>query len=352
MFKSLTIFMSRTICISHKEDVDGISSAALIKAAFKVNTVILVDYANMIKVLESVQNDIQNSQSPVEHIFLCDLGLSKKNETLFLQIIRSILSLDCRVTYIDHHDLGMETKSELKKMGVKLIHSINECTSVQIYHKYQKRLVPKAAFIAAAGAITDYMETKPIASSIVSKFDRQFLMLEASALSYMISSAQHEIEFLVTLIDRLSNMKYPHEIEGGFIRAERYAQKVTSAVESLKDSISIGNNIAYVESNADLSSSMVVNFILGLSGKPVALVYKFKMDINSYIISIRGSKDCKLHLGRAVNGLSSKLGGSGGGHDKACGAVIPKQMLEVFIHELDAAITEGKNVKYTIPSKQ
>jgi single-stranded-DNA-specific exonuclease len=336
--------MSKTICISHKEDVDGISSAALLKAAFNVDAVFLVDYANMIKVLESVQHDIQISQLKVEHVFLCDLGLSKKNETLFLQIVRTILSFNCKVTYIDHHDLGNETKGELKKIGVKLIHNINECTSVQIFRKYQKKLIPKAAFLAAAGALTDYMESKPIASAIVSKFDRQFLMLEASALSYMISSAQHENEFLVTLIDRLSNMKYPHEIEGGFVRAEKYAQRVISAVESLKDFISLGNNIVYVESNADLSSSMVVNFILGLSGKSVALVYKLKSDLNSYIISIRGSKDCKLHLGKAVNALSSKLGGSGGGHEKACGAVVPMQKLKIFINELDDEIANCKNL--------
>jgi single-stranded-DNA-specific exonuclease len=343
LFRTMIIFMARAICISHKEDVDGISSAALIKAAFDVGSVILVDYSNMIKVLESVQNNMQNSESNIEHLFLCDLGLSKKNEILFLNVIKKILSLKCRVTYIDHHDLEMETKYELKRAGVKLVHNVAECTSVQIYHKYKKKLDPRAAFIAAAGAITDYMETKPIASVIVSRYDRQFLMLEASALSYMISSSQHEIEYLTTIIDRLSNMKYPHEIEGGFTRAERYAHKVTSVVESLKGSVSVSKNIAYVESNAELSSSMIVNFILGLSGKSVALVYKLKIDINSYIISIRGSKDCKLHLGRVVNTLSSKMGGSGGGHEKACGAVIPKEKIREFIEELDSIITDSKS---------
>jgi single-stranded-DNA-specific exonuclease len=326
--------LARTICISHKEDVDGISSAALIKAAFGVSSVILVDYSNMIKVLEGVQKNLQNSECNMEHLFLCDLGLSKKNEDLFLNVIKKILSLKCTVTYIDHHDLEMGTKNELKRAGVKLIHSVSECTSVQIYHKYRKKLDPRAAFI----------ETKPIASGIVSRYDRQFLMLEASALSYMISSSQHEIEFLTTIIDRLSNMKYPHEIEGGFNRAERFARKVTSVVESLKEYVSVSRNIAYVESNAELSSSMIVNFILGLFGKSVALVYKPKIDLNSYVISIRGSKDCKLHLGRVINALSSKMGGSGGGHEKACGAVIPKEKINEFIEELDSIITNGNNI--------
>ena len=335
--------MSKILCLSHKEDVDGLSSAALIKAAFKVSSVILVDYANFIKVLETVLNEMEDPQSAYNHIFLCDLGLSKKNETVFVNIIKKIMSYGCKVTYIDHHDLGVETKSQLKEIGVKLIHSIDECTSVQIYYKYKKKLKPHAAFLAAAGAITDYLETKPKASTIVSKYDRQFLMLEASALSYMISSGQHETEFLSAIIEKLSDMKYPHDIEEGFDRAKKYAQKVSNAVKSIEDRISIGNHLAYLESNVELSSSLIVNFVLGLSGKTVALVYRFKADINSYIISIRGSKECMVHLGRAVNAISSDLGGSGGGHDRACGAVIPKERMKKFIEKLDAVISNNKN---------
>ena len=124
--QSLDNTMSKILCLSHKEDVDGLSSAALIKAAFKVSSVILVDYANFIKVLETVLNEMGDSQSAYNHIFLCDLGLSKKNETVFVNIIKKIMSYGCKVTYIDHHDLGLETKSQLKEIGVKLIHSVDE----------------------------------------------------------------------------------------------------------------------------------------------------------------------------------------------------------------------------------
>jgi RecJ-like exonuclease len=32
------------------------------------------------------------------------------------------------------------------------------------------------------------------------------------------------------------------------------------------------------------------------------------------------------------------MGGSGGGHDKACGAVIPKEKIEEFIQRVDKEI--------------
>ncbi len=319
------------VCVSHKEDADGICSGAIIKAAFEASKVVLVDYSNLIAKLEKVVS----SADKIEQLFVCDLGLSKKNEQKFVELLDTISSKGSEVTYIDHHDISKETQHELKKAGITLVHTIEECTSVQAFVKYKKRLPAHAAFFAAMGALTDYMESKPLASMIVPKFDRQFLMLEATSLSYMISANQHNDEFLVKAVDTLARMKYPHDIKGGFEIAEKYAKSVARAVEIIQDSIVKLDNVAHAPSTVELSSSMVVNFVLGSSDKPVAMVYKFKDDIKSYIFSIRGSPDCKIHLGRLVNEVASGLGGSGGGHDRASGAVIPKDKLEEFIETLN-----------------
>lgn len=324
-----------SVCISHKEDADGICSATLIKAAFDAQKVILVDYANMIAKLEKVAG----SDSKIEQLFICDLGLSKKNEQKFVELLGRIASGGANVTYIDHHDISKEIVQALKKAGVTLIHTIEECTSIQVYNKYKKKLPEHAAFFAAMGALTDYMEGKPVASTIVPRFDRQFLMLESTALSYMISASQHDDDFLVKIVDTLAKMKHPHDIKGGFEMAEKYAKKVANAVQTIQDSVVKLENLAHAPSTVELSSSMVVNFVLGSSGKPAAMVYKFKDDIKSYVVSIRGSANCKVHLGRLVNEIASELGGSGGGHDRACGAVIPKERLGDFIKTLDSRIS-------------
>jgi RecJ-like exonuclease len=329
--------MSLSVCISHKEDVDGISSAALIKTAFRVKSVILVDYSNLISTLEKLTASLGMGQK-TDRVFLCDLGLSKRNEQRFIDIVGGIISNGSNVTYVDHHELRSETANALRKTGVTLVHSVDECTSVQIYSKFKKKLKTQAAFFAAAGALTDYMENRPIASSIVAKFDRQFLMLEATALSYMISANQHNNEFLSKIVDSLAGMKYPHEIEGGFSIVEKQAQKISNAIKKIEKSIIKIDNLAYMQSNLDLSANMVVNSVLGISERAVAMVYKLKDDINCYIISIRGSKDCKVHLGRLINDIASEMGGSGGGHDKACGAVIPKEKIQEFIQRLDKGI--------------
>jgi RecJ-like exonuclease len=321
------------VCVSHKEDADGICSGAIIKAAVDATKVVLVDYSNLIVKLEKVV-----SLDKIEQLFICDLGLSKKTEQKFVELLSKIASSGTEVTYIDHHDISKETVQGLKKAGVTLVHTIEECTSVQAYARYRKKLPAHAAFFAAMGALTDYMETKPVASEIMPRFDRQFLMLEATALSYMISANQHNDEFLVKAVDTLAKMKYPHDVKGGFEIAEKYAKSVAKAVETIQESIVKLDNVAHAPSTVDLSSSMVVNFVLGSSGKPVAMVYKLKNDIHSYIFSIRGAAECKIHLGRLVNEVASSLGGSGGGHDRACGAVIPKDRLEEFIRTVDKRV--------------
>ena len=323
-----------SFCISHKEDVDGICSAALIKAAFDISKVILVDYANLISRLEKVAAMFDK----IEQLFICDLGLSKKNEQRFAELLQRIVSTGAEVIYIDHHDISKDTLHTIKKADVTLIRTIEECTSIQVYTKYKKKLPSDAAFLAAMGALTDYMENKPLASPIVSRFDRQFLMLESTALSYMISSNQHNDLFLIKMVETLAKMKYPHDIKGGFEMAEKFAKKIGNAVESIQESVVKLDNVAHAPSAVELSSSMVVNFVLGSSGKPVAMVYRLKDDISAYVVSIRGSAECKVHLGRLTNDIASELGGSGGGHDKACGAVIPKANLQKFIETLNRKI--------------
>jgi RecJ-like exonuclease len=140
--------MSRVICLSHREDVDGLSSAALIKAAFKAKSIILVDYSNLISNLQKLIESLSTSESePIfDRVFICDLGLSKKNEKNFIDILGKLISKGCKVTYIDHHDLNREAAAALKRLGVGLVHSSEECTSILVYNKYKRKFKPLAAF--------------------------------------------------------------------------------------------------------------------------------------------------------------------------------------------------------------
>jgi len=323
-----TATKTKIVCLSHKEDTDGISSAALIRLAFGGDTV-LVDYPGQMDTLNQIARD-----EKLKTLFICDLGLSKKNQDEFVDILTALRKRSISVTYIDHHDIDPKIVSKLEKIKVKLIHDTNECTSVLIYDKYQSKLSEHAAFIAACAAITDYMDDRPKGSKLLQIFDRQFALINATVLTFNITGHQKDPDYLLYLVEELADSKYPHDIPNSFEFAKIQVEKLAKMISKVKKDMKTMKNLGYLELS-DSGASGAVNFVLGFSGKDVGVAYKERIDKGIYAVSVRGSKNCKVHLGKIINVLATDLGGSGGGHDKACGAVIPKSKINTFIKEFN-----------------
>lgn len=319
-----------TVCISHKEDVDGVVSATMLKAVFNSYT-FLVDYTDFIQTLEHVAQ-----MQDIDNLFICDLGLSKSNEGKFIEILSNLRKKGVNVTYIDHHDLGDAVRSELISNGVNLVHTVDECTSVQIYTKYTQKLSKRFSLLAVAAAIVDDMKNRPIANKLYKMYDKQYVFFEATSLSYAIYSNQHDSEFLHSLVDKLQT-KTPHEIERILDSARDYAQRVTENISVVENNAKKLKNLVHVEAR-DLSTSIVANMLLATyQDMEVALAYKQKD--GNYVLSLRGADSSTHHLGRIVNKLSMELGGSGGGHERACGGLIPKDRFDQFMQKLDAMLS-------------
>ena len=273
---------SKVICVSHEEDADGISSAALIKQAFG-GTSILVDYPGMMDAMKPLETD-----EKLKELFVCDLGLNKKNECEFVDLLTILRKRKVKVTYIDHHDLDRKIINKLEKVKVKVIHDINECTTVQVYNEYKRKLNDHAAFVAACAAITDYMEDRPLGSKLLQIFDRQFALISATVLTYNIVGHQNDPEYLLYLVDELSESKYPHEIPNSYEFAQIQVEKLASIISQVKKSMKVLKNLGYMEI-LDSGASGAVNFVLGLSGKEVGVAYKERVDYGIYAVSVRGS---------------------------------------------------------------
>ena len=319
---------TKVVCLSHKEDADGISAAALIREALGGDAV-LIDYPGQMEALQRIASD-----QKLKTLFICDLGLSKKNQDEFVQILSDLRKRKVTITYIDHHDIDPKIFKQLEKIGVKMIHNVNECTTVLAYDKFKTKLSDHAAFIAACAAITDYMEDRPLGSKLLQLFDRQFALISATVLTYNIVGHQKDPDYLLYLVEELSESKYPHEIPNTFEFAQIQVEKLAKIIAKVKKDMKTMKNFGYMELS-DSGASGAVNFVLGLSGKDVGVAYKERVDHGIYAVSIRGSKNCKVHLGRIINALATDLGGSGGGHDKACGAVIPKPKIKTFLKEFN-----------------
>ncbi|MEK0319038.1 MAG: DHHA1 domain-containing protein [Nitrosopumilus sp.] len=319
---------TKLVCLSHKEDTDGISSAALIREAFGGDTV-LADYPGQMEALRQIASD-----QKLKTLFICDLGLSKKNQDEFVQILSDLRKRKISITYIDHHDIDSKIFKLLEKIGVEMIHNINECTTVLAYDKFKTKLSDHAAFIAACAAITDYMEDRPLGSKLLQIFDRQFALISATVLTYNIVGHQKDPDYLLYLVEELSESKYPHEIPNTYEFAQIQVEKLAKMITKVKKDMKTMKNFGYMELS-DSGASGAVNFVLGLSGKDVGVAFKERVDHGIYAVSVRGSKNCKVHLGKIINDLATDLGGSGGGHNKACGAVIPKAKIKTFLKEFN-----------------
>jgi len=220
---------------------------------------------------------------------------------------------------------------------VKLIHDTSECTSVLVYNMLKKKLSENAAFIAVCGAITDYMENKPISSKLLQMYDRQFALISATVLTYNIVGHQKDPEYLLYLVDELSESKFPHEIPNTYEFAQIQVGKLAEIMSKVRKSMKVSKNLAHMEV-LDSGASGAVNFVLGFSGKDVGIAYKERVDKGIYAVSVRGSPSCKTHLGQLVSSVAADLGGSGGGHDRACGGIIPKQEMKKFLREMNSRL--------------
>jgi RecJ-like exonuclease len=322
---------TKIICVSHKEDADGISSAALIKQAFGGDSV-LVDYPGMVDALELLRND-----KKLKKLFICDLGLNKQINDKFVELLTELRKKRVSVTYIDHHDIDPKVITKLKKIKVKLIHDISECASVLVYDTFKKKLSEHSSFIAACGAITDYMEHKPVASKLLQMYDRQFALVNATVLTYNIVGHQKDPDYLLYLVDELSESKFPHQIPNTFEFAQIQVGKLAEIMSTVRKSMKVSKNLAHMEV-LDSGASGAVNFVLGFSGKDVGIAYKERVDKGIYAVSVRGSPSCKTHLGKLVSSVAADLGGSGGGHDRACGGIIPKGKMKKFLQEMNSRL--------------
>ena len=95
-----------------------------------------------------------------------------------------------------------------------------------------------------------------MASILVSKYDRTFLMLESCFLSYIISSSQRNIDFLKYISTSISIFKLPHELKNGFDLVKQFSDKISNALNVIEAKIVKLNNIAYLQHDLELKSQV------------------------------------------------------------------------------------------------
>ena len=325
---------SNAISISHRKDADGICSASLISHMTGAK-IFLTDYGDMAETLSQVGR--------ADEYFVSDLGLNQNTFPGFLAQITRLSSMG-KVHYIDHHPINKEFEKKLLDAGIDITHSVEECASVLIYRKYEIafRESPQMKIAACCGAITDYMDLQPYAKKLVASFDRQFLLYEATVLSFAIStigrgSADSNAQ-LVKLAEELAAGKLPHQIRGASEYAQSFADRSAELITAArKYGKKVHENFAYYLTK-ESSTGNVANFLVGAFDVPVGVAIR-EEEPGYYEISLRSVEQSKHDLGKIMGRISVKLNSSGGGHPHASGGRIKQEQLDLFLEMLDQELS-------------
>lgn len=325
------------IVVSHRKDADGISSAAMIRSLTSAE-IFLTDYADMAETLSRIKN--------CKELFVCDLGLNPTTFGAFFDELQRLrIKEGASVHYIDHHPINSEYRSKLTVAGVDIYHSTEECTSVLIYTKYLENLKdsPKMKILACCGAITDYMDSRLEARKLIGSFDRQFLLYEATVLSFSIATigrgGKESNRRLIELARDLASGKLPHEIDGASEYAQTYAKRAALLMEKIRDEGVRRKNFAYFKTRESATGN-VANFLIGAFDVPVGVAIR-EEEVGFYEISLRSREGSSYDLGKIVGRIASRLGASGGGHPNASGARIRKSQLEQFLKMLEEELSKS-----------
>lgn len=277
--------------------------------------------------------------------YISDLGLNKNTFNGFLEQVNRF-SVVGKVHYFDHHPIPQEFYSKLEAAGVEITHSVEECASVLVFRKYEEefRNSPQMKIAACCGAITDYMDLQPYAKKVIASFDRQFLLYEATVLSFTIASIGRGSEdsnaHLIRVAEEIAAGKYPHEIEQASEYAQSYVERSAKLISTAKKfGKKVGGRFAYMVTK-ESSTGNVANFLIGAFDVPVGVAVR-EEEPEYYEISLRSAEQSKHDLGKIVGWISGRLNTSGGGHPHASGARIKRTQLDDFLKFLDEKLSEA-----------
>lgn len=309
---------AKVVCVSHLKDVDGCICAALVKCATKSNF-LLTDYGHINECLRNIQKNY-------DLVYICDLGI---NEILLEEFVR--IKQFAKLTYIDHHHLDGYLSERLEEMGVEVVHDLRECASVLTFNFLNKFLPRESGLLASFAAFSDRMENGPIAKRLIERYDRDFILFETMLLSYALERA--DVGLKRRVVHHLSELEYPHQIEGVTELALEQANRIIVLRRELPNNATKLDNVAYVETRED-SPGTIANLLLDVCEANIGIGYHTNQQKQTSDLSIRGRSNLTINLGRVTSQLAEKLGGFGGGHPRASGARIPTSALKKFIQAL------------------
>jgi RecJ-like exonuclease len=318
----------KIVCLSHREDPDGIVSAVLFKNLFDAE-IFLTDYTNIVSELEEI--------SKIDHLaelYICDLSPPSHIHSDFIKIIQNISNNDTLIWFIDHHKLPQSFENNLKETSVNITLKFDDCASAIIYNQFKNKFKKDFSFLVACASITDHMETGTIAKQLISQQERMFLFFNSSLLWFIIRNNQKDPKKLNPIINSLNKNKLPYQLLNDFSELKSSLTKLDQSYSEIRKSQNHHEKFNSIEIfNGKFSE--ILEKSLSTSTKNISVVYKKNKTDESVDILVLSKSKLEISIGEIINSISSKFAGAGGGDSEKAAAVIPEKNLENFLNDLD-----------------
>ena len=311
-------------------DLDGLASAAALIAAIGR----LVDEADV---------DLEFSQPyslhktlarvlarPPDMLFLVDLGLDEATWLTVRGILRELIGKGCRVVWIDHHVHTLEHSLELALMGVCLLHSKDGCASTIARRAFAKHTDDPAFFerLTKLGEIADG----------VVEGEKEMKLL-AERLVAALSAPSSKDKFKRRLVKTWIRERRLIDDEVA-VRAEEYERALLDKMSEAKSRIVLevdkGLLLDARDSKLGGFAGHIASKLVQETGKVVVVV--FAPNTREVIATCRVPRNIDFNAVEKLTPIAARLGGGGGGLEKAAAVRVPRELGDRLVEELSSLL--------------
>jgi len=279
--------------------------------------------------MERVLADVPRA---LDWLVVADLGLDEKQD-----VISRLPKVARHVFYVDHHSLSLPSKRALLKAKVIVRHSLKDCASVLVWDSLRHQLPQGAISLAAYGAVTDPPTSGHLTREVLLKTSWNLDAYEGHLLALALSSHKCTNSFREDVVKGLASLQLPHEMSSLRRLADQQAARMVKIQKQLFDRARVRGRVAIARAGR-LALGATAELLLGVPNVVASVVYNSVGSSPRRRISVRGTDECNQHLGKLMLKIARKLGGAGGGHMLAAGAIVPSSrlvdFLDLFVKEI------------------
>ncbi len=273
--------------------------------------------------MERVLGDLPRG---LDWLVVSDLGLDERRE-----LISRLPKAAKHVLYVDHHLLSAGAKRDLRKGKVIVRHSLNDCASVLVWDTFRGQLPSRAISLASYGAMTDPPGSGRPTREVLLRTSWNLGGYEGHLLALALSSHKCTTNLREAIVRTLASLHLPHEITSVRRLADHQATMMLNIQRQLYDRVQVRGHVA-IATAGQLALGTSAELLLGFPDIVATVVHGKAKSPSWMRVSVRGTDECNQHLGRLLREISRRVGGSGGGHMLAAGAMVPSSQLDRFLN--------------------